>query len=328
MDKDRKKFSNKENIKKKIYIEKLCKVELLHKKVYKILSEYEKDKEIKTLLISFSKEENNHANLYKRVLHIRDIKINQILLKLNLYFLISLKYIFGLSIFVKILEYNENNLHFKLNNTIKFLKKNGIKNLNEIKLLNKIERDERINEMQLLNKIMSYDKILNYIKDIGLSLNDGIVEILGTCVGIAAALQQPLLVAIAGIIVAVAGGLSIAGGTYISTDYEKAIDFNVFKKLKATKSPLMSGIYSGIFYIIGSVFPILPFFLGLNLVIAIILSITLSIILLVFVSILVSIITTTSILKRITKTLVISLGAVIIAIILGFYIRKFFNITL
>lgn len=322
-----KKFAKGE-IKKKKYIEKLCKVELLHKKVYKNLSEIEKDKEIKALLINFSKEENNHAILYKKILNANEIRINKLKMKLNLYFLLFLKYIFGLSIFTKILEYDENNLHVKLNSTIKFLKKNGIKNLYEINILKKIERDEKINEIPLLNKIMLYNKALNHIKDIGLSLNDGIVEILATSVGVAAALQQPLLVAIAGIIVAISGALSMSGGTYISTDYEKVVNLNIFKNSKISKSPLMSGIYSGVFYIIGAIFPIIPFILGFHLFFAIILSILLSVILLIFVSILISVITTTSILKRITKTLIISLSAVIITILLGFFARKFFNITL
>ncbi|MCL5094701.1 MAG: VIT1/CCC1 transporter family protein [Candidatus Marsarchaeota archaeon] len=325
--KNLKKFLERESKKNKKYIQKLCEVELLHKKVYKKLSEKEKNPEIKTLLINFSKEEKNHADRYRQILN-KNIKISQIKMRIYLFFLRFLRYATGLSIFIKILEYDENNLHIKLNKTIGLLKKHGIKNLKEIGLLKKIEDDEKKNEIPLSNKIISYNKTLNNIKDIGLSLNDGLVEILATCVGIAAALQQPLLVAIAGFIVAVSGALSMSGGTYISTDYERTLNINIFKKNKELKSPLISGIYSAIFYIVGAFFPLIPFIIGFNIVFAIILSIILSIIILIITSVLISIISTTSILNRVIKTLIISLSAVIISIILGYYARKLFHITL
>ena len=103
------------------------------------------------------------------------------------------------------------------------MKYNKIENKAETSILKTIDKDERVNEAPLLNKLIAHSKTLAHIKDIGLSLNDGLVEIVATTVGIAAALQQPLLVAIAGLIVAASGALSMSGGTYISTDYESSI---------------------------------------------------------------------------------------------------------
>ena len=322
-------MDSKKAYKKKIkYFKKLCKIELLHKRIYKELSKSEHKRHVKDLLVNLSNQEEEHARLYRILLHGKKVNISRLEMKMQVFLLKILERIFGLTIFIKLLEYNENALHTKLDEAILFMKYNKIENKAETSILKTIDKDERVNEAPLLNKLIAHSKTLAHIKDIGLSLNDGLVEIVATTVGIAAALQQPLLVAIAGLIVAASGALSMSGGTYISTDYESSISSSIFKNKKKANSPLLSAFYSGVFYVIGAVFPLLPFIIGMHIITAIILSISLTILLLILISILISIITGTSIMKRITRTLIISLSAVAISILLGFYARKYLHVSL
>ncbi|MCL5106208.1 MAG: VIT1/CCC1 transporter family protein [Candidatus Marsarchaeota archaeon] len=310
------------------YFTKLCKVELLHKKIYKELSKSERKRHVKDLLVNLSNQEEEHARLYQILLHGKKVKISSFEMRTKVFLLKVLERIFGLTIFIKLLEYNENFLHAKLDEAILFMKQNMIESKVEIAILKTIGRDERINEAPLLNKLVAHNKTLAHIKDIGLSLNDGLVEVVATTVGIATALQQPILVAVAGLIVAISGALSMAGGTYISTDYETSVSSSIFKNKKKANSPLLSAFYSGVFYVVGAIFPLLPFIIGLHIIIAIMLSIFLTILLLILISILISIITSTSIMKRIVRTLIISLSAVAISIMLGFYARKYLHVSL
>ena len=82
--------------------------------------------------------------------------------------------------------------------------------------------DER-RENELKAEILGHNRVLGNIRDIFFGMSDGLVEILAAVSGIGAALQPPLLVIIAGSIVAVSGTLSMAGGAYLSTDYENIV---------------------------------------------------------------------------------------------------------
>jgi VIT1/CCC1 family predicted Fe2+/Mn2+ transporter len=153
------------------------------------------------------------------------------------------------------------------------------------------------------------------------------VEILAAVSGIGAALQQPLLVIVAGSIVAISGTLSMAGGAYLSTDYENIVGLSSDKNYQ-TSSPSKSAGYVGIAYILGSLFPLLPFALGMSGVIGIGSAIVLTIVVLAITSTLIAIVSDTSILKRTFKTVLITLCITAITIALGFYARHYLHLSI
>ncbi len=162
------------------------------------------------------------------------------------------------------------------------------------------------------------------IRDIMFGMNDGLVELLGVAVGLAAALRTPIIVFIAGFIVAISGTLSMAAGAYLSTGYEMGVD----GKKRRYESATASAFYVGIFYFIGSLFPLAPFALGFLGYTAIILSIVFTAIVLIFTSSFIAKASNKSIPKAIAKTLLISLGVAAVTILLGAYVRSAFHITI
>ena len=120
--------------------------------------------------------------------------------------------------------------------------------------IKQVESSEMKAENVIKESLLEHSPMLNNIRSIIFGMNDGLVEILGAVAGFAAALQQPILIIVAGFIVAISGTLSMTGGAYLSVDYEKS----VYKK-KKTDSSKAAAFYTGIAYIIGALVPLLPF---------------------------------------------------------------------
>lgn len=298
------------------YFKKLCESEIFHYNVFKKLAEIEKDASIKSTLEKLADEELKHSRIWKEIpgVSTRKYKENRFAIAL----IPLVKALAGLELTVKIMEYEEVALEKKLDREIKELDASK----KEKETIKKIKDSESKTEDHLKEKLLGYSPVLNNIRSIILGMNDGLVEILGAVAGFAAAIHQPLLVLVAGIIVVIAGTLSMAGGSYLSIEYERSV-----YKTKKTDSPMTSALYTGVAYIIGSAFPLLPFIFGLSGYYALAISIIVTGIVLTFASILISIVSDTSITHRILRTLIISLGIVAITITLGIYARGALHIN-
>jgi VIT1/CCC1 family predicted Fe2+/Mn2+ transporter len=150
------------------------------------------------------------------------------------------------------------------------------------------------------------------VRDFVLGMNDGLVEILGAVTGLSAAYAgKPLLVAVSGLIVGIAGAMSMGIGAYISVrsqrqvnqgtrqrmevlfdvapqraveEYrEKLIDSGVPEEIsqevaarvgenrdsltrlllaEVTENEWRSGLFTGVAYLFGVLFPVLPYFIA------------------------------------------------------------------
>jgi VIT1/CCC1 family predicted Fe2+/Mn2+ transporter len=110
------------------------------------------------------------------------------------------------------------------------------------------------------------------VRDIFLGLNDGLVEILGAVSGFFGAFSNATTVLIAGMMVGVAGALSMGAGAYLAGSSEAEVrDTEVRRRrflgeAEATEgsadTPLASGVRVGVSYVIGAVVPILPVLFG------------------------------------------------------------------
>lgn len=283
--------------------------ELLHRDSFAAFAEMEKRPHVKKLLSELADEEVRHSNTFLKAVGSRDAKGYN---KIDFYILLLSRRILGLGLTMKIMEKEEHQLESKIESHEK-----GVP----------IPKIDETRENCLKTEIISQNKVLGNIRDIFFGMSDGLVEILAAVSGIGAALQSPLLVIVAGSIVAVSGTLSMAGGAYLGTDYENIVGLSGDKKYKV-KSSSRSAAYVGFAYIFGSLFPLLPFALGMSGIWAIASAIVLTVVVLAITATLLSIVSDTPILKRVSKTMIITLGITAITIILGFYARHYLHLLI
>jgi VIT1/CCC1 family predicted Fe2+/Mn2+ transporter len=302
------------------YLEDLYKNEILHMHVYAQLALSEKNKKMASVLKKLSAMEEKHGMYWGEILEINKIRPPHVSTKFFAALILMLRKLFGLALTVKFIEYFEEGLEARFDQIIK----NGGLGKNELRIVNKIKVDEDTNERVLEEELIAHGNILNNIRDVIFGLNDGLVELLGVVVGLAAALTDPVLILLGGFIVAVSGTLSMAGGAYLSTEYEKTV-VEVGKRTN-NATPLRSAFYVGIMYFVGTLCPLSPFIFGIVGTTAIALSIIVTAIVLTVASTIIAIISDTSITKRIGKTLLISLGIAAITITIGIYARMVLNL--
>ncbi|HVC58688.1 MAG TPA: VIT1/CCC1 transporter family protein [Candidatus Acidoferrales bacterium] len=302
------------------YLQALYFDELLHWKVYTRFAATERNAGIKALLTKLAKIELGHTKVWIELLDGEMKKPSELRLSLMAGMIYVCKAVLGIALTTKMIEYGENLLVNDLNSA---LKASG--NRKESNRLMKAEEEMDRAEDPLKRGIIEHSPVLNNIRDVILGANDGLVEILAATAGLGIALRDPVIVLLSGFIVAVAGTLSMAGGVYLSMEYERSVG------IVKTESPLkgsakISAFYVGLSYILGAMVPLVPFMFGLAGAWGVLGSIVLTGIVLSFVAALISIVSDTSIRRRVLRTLAISLGIAAVTIIIGLVARSVLNI--
>ena len=110
------------------------------------------------------------------------------------------------------------------------------------------------------------------VRDIFLGLNDGLVEILGAVSGFFGAFANATTVLVAGVMVGVAGALSMGAGAYLAGSSEAEVRGTDARRRRflgepeppadPSDSPVRSGILVGLSYVVGAVVPVLPVAFG------------------------------------------------------------------
>ena len=110
------------------------------------------------------------------------------------------------------------------------------------------------------------------VRDIFLGLNDGLVEILGAVSGFFGAFADATTVLVGGLMVGVAGALSMGAGAYLAGSSEAEVRSTEVRRRRflgvaepageSSDTPVRSGIRVGVSYIIGAVVPVLPVAFG------------------------------------------------------------------
>ena len=187
-----------------------------------------KNKELKETLLGIANIEKEHANFWKEFLKKREekepnVKISKI--KIQLLKIIA-KFINPLLV-ISFLELGEANAYEKY---YRFLKSFSL-DPEEEKTLKKIILDE-IEHETVFAKETEKTGISN-IRDFVLGMNDGLVEILGVVTGLSAVyLDKPFIVAVSGLIVGVAGALSMGIGAFISVRSQRQVNEAIREKLQ------------------------------------------------------------------------------------------------
>lgn len=340
--------------------------------LYAYLGNSEKDPKLREEFLRLSKIESNHARfwhefLIKRGRTPKKPKIN----KINLFFVKLLRKLLGPGIIVSLLEMGENSAIQKYFN---FLTKYQLSE-EERKILSKVILDELEHERFFHESKKRFHT--ENIRDFVLGMNDGLVELLGAVTGLSAVyLHNPRVVGISGLIVGVAGALSMGIGAFISVRSQRQVNESVrqrmevlFKvspekakeelsrKLLETGIPeevveevveklssnedalinllvqesgeneLRSALYTGLAYLTGVAFPVLPYFIASSSLTALPFSILLAGTALAIVASVISAISGISIKKKVVEMISTGLGAAFLSYLFGRLMESLFHIS-
>lgn len=164
--------------------------------------------------------EKSHASFWKSVLEKLGIDPRGIKpRKTRVLFYLLFYRVFGLALTIKLLERGESNaieLYSILRDKHREL---GV----EESSIEEIIADEVFHEDLFVEEETRIRDILDHVRDIVLGMNDGLVEILSVSTGLAGAYGNPYTVALGGLIVGIAGSLSMGIGAYISAKSQKEV---------------------------------------------------------------------------------------------------------
>ncbi|MFV9566877.1 VIT1/CCC1 transporter family protein [Thermoanaerobacter mathranii] len=274
--------------------------------LYTYLAKIEKNPQTKSNFDALAKMERVHAKFWHQFLKTRNIEIQEGKFhKFKLFTYKILRTLLGSKLFVTILEMNEvisTESYYRYFHEASLTEK-------EKAILSKIIEDELEHE-----KIFSRQKdkfSIENIRDFILGMNDGLVEILGTVTGLSAVYpKSPITVGTAGLVVGVAGALSMAIGAYTSVRSQRQVNEGIKSKMELlfkvskdrakeeflsklsesgipedvgteivgklsdnedaminllteeiSENEIKSALYTGIAYLVGLLFPVLPYFI-------------------------------------------------------------------
>ena len=274
------------------------KTEITEHLIYKNLSLVEKDKHNREVLDGISKDELKHYEFWKK--H-TTLDIQPDYFKVKLYSVITK--ILGLTFGVRLMEKGEEDAQ-------KIYKKIS----KEIPNAKEILEDEEKHEQQLLDLID--EERLKYIGSIVLGLNDALVELTGALAGLTFVLQNPRLVAAAGLVTGIAASFSMAASEYLSTKAQK----------ENGQNPIKSSVYTGIAYILTVLFLIFPYLVLNNLFLSLGLALANAILVIVAFTFYTSVAQNQPFFKRFFEMAAISLGVAGLSFGIGLAVRNIFGI--
>ncbi|MDE1810825.1 MAG: VIT1/CCC1 transporter family protein, partial [Candidatus Micrarchaeota archaeon] len=193
------------------YIRTLYATEVLHKKVYAHFAEGESEPRLRQVLKRLSDIEQGHADSWSGLLGKGAHLPSGAYIGFQASLVYLLRRVLGLALAVKIIEYREQIVYNELNRRLEQMgDRKHAKSMSDMEVAMEGE------EESLKRKVIEHSPVLNNIRDVILGANDGLVEILAATAGLGIVLRNPTLVLLSGLIVAVAGTLSMAGGVYLS----------------------------------------------------------------------------------------------------------------
>jgi VIT1/CCC1 family predicted Fe2+/Mn2+ transporter len=352
-------------------VKKFYRDELTDYVIYKELARSIKDEKLKEIFKYISDIEFKHAEFWKGVLEKRGIKINgDEIYTLRVRVIKFLSKFLNPILIVSFLELGESSAVEKY---YKFLKEDFLTD-SEKEELKKIITDELEHENTFEEEA---DRLgLSNIRDFILGMNDGLVEILGVITGMSAVyVTAPHIVAMSGLIVGVAGALSMGIGAFISVRSQRQVNEALRKKLeilfdvnptitlekfkkkllasgipervaeeiaekfrnreKALKNILVeevnenefkSALFTGVAYLVGVIFPIFPYFIFSNSLVALPVSLLSVGLVLSLVATTIAILSGISIKKKIIEMVAAASTATILSFAFGKLMRILFGI--
>lgn len=188
--------------------------------IYQELANLIKDEKLKENILKIAQTEKQHMEFWKSILESRGFTVLQEKIdKKKLVLLKLLSKFFNPIILISILETGENSA---AKSYYKFYKSKDLTD-EEREYVKKIIIDELEHETFFYQE---GEKLgLSNIRDLVLGMNDGLVEILGTVSGLTGVYaNNPKIIGISGLVVGIAGALSMGIGAYISVKSQRQVN--------------------------------------------------------------------------------------------------------
>ncbi len=247
----------------------LARNELFDGLLYRHLARIEKEPDAQQMLLNLSEFEDRHIRFWQRLAGLERVRLT-VGLRVKMAFLLLLRRLLGSKLTFLTLEAIE---HYGVTKYLKLWERyrdtplaEGIRAI----LMDELKHEDEAILQASQRRIRSED-----FRHTILGLNDGLVEILGSVGGFYAAFRDPHTVALAASIVGVAGALSMAAGAYASVKSEvevRAVEKSKMRVLAEItgnsveeppgESPWRAALVVGVFYLLGALIPVLPFWLG------------------------------------------------------------------
>jgi VIT1/CCC1 family predicted Fe2+/Mn2+ transporter len=277
------------------------KAEITEYHVYAKLSALSEDEKNKALLMDISNDELRHYHTWKNITG-KEIKPNS----LKVFWYVFLARLFGLSFALKLMESGE--VHAQ-----EFYEK-AAKQHPEV---SKIALDEEAHEKELIGILN--DKRLSYVGAIVLGLNDALVELTGTLVGLSFAFSDNLVIGVTGFIMGIAAALSMASSGYLASQEEAE---------KEDVNPVTAAIYTGVAYLITVLLLVFPYFVFSNTKIAMVVMLAMTLLIIAAYNYYISVAKEVNFKKRFLTMALISLGVAAISFGIGFMAKTWLGVSI
>jgi VIT1/CCC1 family predicted Fe2+/Mn2+ transporter len=179
-------------------------------------------------LAEISEMEMGHARFWAEFLERRGYEVSSIRAgRLRVFLYILLLRTLGLSLTLRMLERSESSAveHYS-----KMLDSPEVDDSVKGEL-KRILEDEFIHEQEFAEEESMFKEFTRHVRDAVLGMNDGLVEILSVTAGLAGAYGNPLLVALSGVIVSIAGALSMGIGTFASVRAQRQVHEGIIGRI-------------------------------------------------------------------------------------------------
>ena len=194
--------------------------ELFAAKIYSMASRIGKHETTRSRLLRIAEMERGHAEFWQDFLKKRGVassKIGISSLKTILYALVLR--VFGLALTFRLMETGERDAAELYSKMLE----NPALGQEEKEVIKRILEEELIHEQELVEEESRFKELLDHVRDAVLGMNDGLVEILSVTAGLAGAYGNPFHVALGGLVVAVAGALSMGIGAYVAARAQRQV---------------------------------------------------------------------------------------------------------
>lgn len=338
---------------------------------YLTLAGNERDAHLRELLGRVASMELRHAGFWKHFLEARAAAVPPPRVhRLRLALLQILQRLLNPKILVALLELGETSAY---QNYFRCLKSAPLDE-RERRELRQIVLDELEHELTFRKEAQRLGG--QHIRDYVLGMNDGLVEILGAVTGLSAVYAgNPLIVGVSGLVVGIAGSLSMGIGGYISVRSQRQVNegnrarmevlFDVAPQKaveeyrerliasglpaeiaedvvrrvggnrealarllleESTENEIRSGLSTGLAYLLGVVFPVLPYFLAPDALTALVASVGFAGLALAASAAVVSILSGIPLRRKIAEMLIAGFSAAAIAYAFGKLVQVVFGI--
>ncbi len=277
------------------------KMEITEYFLYKKLAKATNDTHNKQILIQIADDELKHYNFWKKYTN-RDVKPR----KIQIWFYYLVARILGLTFGLKLMERSEHLAQVTYGEITTIIP--------EAKSALDDAADHEAQLIALIN-----EDFLTYVGSVILGLSDALVELTGALAGLTLALSNTRLIALTGLIIAIAASLSMGTSEYLSTKSEDG-----------TKNPLKASIYTGTAYLITVMLLIAPYLLLIeyNPLICLAITIITAILIIMIFTFYISIAKDLSFKKRFFEVAGISLGVAALTFVLGVIVKHFLNVEI